>query len=289
MSTIDRAFVKTYEGNVRHLVQQMGTKLMDTVQINTQGGKDHSWERLGTMEAHLSGDGSGSGERQDTVLSDAVWSRRVSMPLKYDLGTTTEQEDPTKMLVNPNSNLALAVSSAMKRGQDDVIINAATSDALDGLGVSHAFPASQTVNEAGNPISLNIVADIQTMFMDNHIDTEVQKYAVVPPSAVATFMKTTQATSSDYVQAQALQQYGIVKNWMGFDWRTTTRLLGPDANNVDALFYTKRAIGCQMNKDISARVDEIPLKQYMWLIYSFMVLGAVRIEDEQIIKLTMLK
>lgn len=301
-ATIDKAFIKTYEGNVRHLVQQMDSRLMDTVQINTEGGKDHSWDRLGPMEASKavgsttiqdfqSEDGFAHNplERSDTPLSDAEWSRRMSIPEKWDLGTTTEREDPTKMLVNPNSNLTLAVSAAMKRGQDDVIIAAATGDAKDGGGEAVVFPDTQIVTNASGGIDVNNIADVQTLFLDNEIDVSVQKYAVVPPSAIKAFMKQEKATSSDYVQAKALQQYGIVKNWMGFDWRTSTRLLGDDDTHVNALFYTKRAIGCQMNVNIETMVDQIPMKRYMWLIYSFMVLGAVRIEDEQIVKMSILK
>lgn len=280
MSTIDRAFINTFEGNVRHLVQQKEAKLFDTVQIARVVGKDHSWDRLGTMEADIK-----NGERVDTNLSDAEWSRRVSLVNTYDAGTTTEQEDITKMLVNPNSNLSMVVAASMKRKQDDVIIEAATGNALDGLGASHALPAGQIKDESGNPLDLGMVADIQTMFMDNHIDPDVEKYAVIPPSAVATLMKTMTATSADYVQANALQQYGVVKNWMGFNWRTSTRLLSPTAGNTGCLFYTKQAIGMQLNADIRAKIAEAPTKSFMWIIYAYMVLGAVRIEDEQLIQL----
>lgn len=282
--TIEKAAVNTFENNVRHLVQQKQAKLTDTVQMVHVTGKDHNWERLGTLDAVTK-----SAARTDTPTQDAEWSRRVSLVKTYHMGTTTEQEDPTKMIVDPNSNLTQVIAAGMKRKQDDIIISAATGNALDGDGANHALPASQIVNKTGKPISQEIVADIQTMFMDNHIDADTPKYAIVPPSAVATLMKLSAATSNDFVQANALQQYGIVANWMGFNWMTSTRLLQPNGTDVDCLFYTKQAIGMQVNMDIRSKIAEDPTKSFLWRIYAMMTSGAVRIEDEHMIKLTILK
>ncbi len=282
--TIDKAYVNTFENNVRHLVQQKQSKLTDTVQTVSVKGKDHRWERLGLLEAQKK-----SGARRATPVSDAEWSTRVSLPNTYDVGTTIEQEDPVQMLIDPQSNLSMAVSSGMKRKQDDIIIAAATGNALDSDGQSHALPPSQIVNERGKEISTEIISGIQTMFMDNHIDVDMQKYAIVPPSAVETIMNMTKGTSNDFVQANALQQYGIVNNWLGFNWMTSTRLLNPTSQTVSCLFYTKQAIGRQVNRDISTRIAEDPTMSFMLRLYAFMTEGAVRVEDEHIIKLDILK
>jgi hypothetical protein len=104
-------------------------------------------------------------------------------------------------------------------------------------------------------------------------------------------MQLTQQTSSDFVHREALQKLtasGIVPNWMGFTWVMSTRLLdgadtGGGAGTKDLLFMTDRALGLQVNKDITARVAEDPSVSFAWRLYAHMTMGAVRVEDEQLV------
>ena len=47
--------------------------------------------------------------------------------------------------------------------------------------------------------------------------------------------------------------------------------------------FTDRALGLQINRDVSARVEEDPSVSFAWRVYCFMTMGAVRVEDEQIV------
>jgi hypothetical protein len=190
------------------------------------------------------------------------------------------------MLIDPNSNITQALAAAMRRRIDDKIIAAATGTALDGAGAANAFPAAQVVGDGTGIISFDMVTEVQEKFMANDIDPSVPKYFVVGPKQVRKLMSLTQQTSSDYVNAQALQQLnatGIVPNWMGFTWILSTRLLAPAANELSCLAYTGKALGLQVNKDINARVAEDPSVSFAWRIYCHATMGAIRVEDEQIV------
>jgi hypothetical protein len=192
------------------------------------------------------------------------------------------------MLVDPNSNLARSLAYSMRRAKDDIIIAAATGDALDGGGAPVAFPVGQTVGDGTLPISFDFLTAVQEKFMQNDIDPSYPKVAVVGPTQVRKLMQLTEQTSSDYVQAQALQnlqQAGIVPNWMGFTWVMSTRLLEPAVGEKSCLFFTDRAIGLHVPKDISARIAEDPSASFAWRIYCNLVAGAVRVEDEHIVEL----
>jgi hypothetical protein len=128
------------------------------------------------------------------------------------------------------------------------------------------------------------VTAVQEIFMQNDIDPSVPKVAVVGPTQVRKLMQLTEQTSSDYVHAQALQNYGIVPNWLGFTWINSTRLLLPDTDQIDCLFMTQRAIGMNIPKNITAKVAEDPSISFAWRIYCFTVMGAVRVEDKQIVR-----
>lgn len=280
--TIDNVYVQGFERIVRHLAQQSETKLRSHVTQRTSPGERHNWERLGPGEAEEK-----TGPRIATPTSDLPWSRRVSLARSWHIGETSEQEDPVQMLVDPNSNIARALAMGMKRKVDDIVIEAATADALEGDGATSPFPVDQTVGDGTTPISFDLVTEVQEKFLSNDIDFSEPKCFVVGPTQVRKLLQLTEQTSRDFVDREALmrlQGSGIVPNWMGFTWIMSTRLTIPAADQLDCLAFSPRAIGLQMNKDITARVQEDPSLSFAWRIYCHMTLGAVRVEDEHIVR-----
>jgi len=286
VNTVSNVYVQTFENNVRHLAQQSITKLRGKVQERSVSSENHNWERLGTIEATVK-----STRLQATPSQDTPWSRRVSLAQTFNAADSTEQEDPVQMLVDPNSNLTRALASAMKRKIDGIIIAAATGDSTDGDGSAVVFPAGQLIGTGAAAISFDDVTAVQELFMQNNIDPDIPKCAIVGPTQVRKLMQITEQTSADYVNRQALQQLnasGIVPNWMGFTWIMSTLLLAPSAGELSCLFMTERAIGLQVNKDITARVAEDPSVSFAWRIYLHATMGATRVEDEQIVHLHVL-
>ncbi len=287
--TIEEVYVQTFENNVRHVAQQKRAKLREYAQQVGGNSKSHNWPILGTINASDK-----TTRLQDTPVANAAWSERTSLIVPFDAGESTEQEDPTQMLVDPNSNLVRALGMGMNRRVDDRLIAAATGTALNGDGTTDAF--DYTLQGAGDytqDISFDMITEVQEKFMENDIDPEVPKVAVVGPAQVRRLMQLTENTSSDYVHAQALQSYGIAPNWLGFMWVNSTRLLaggdtGGGAGTRDCLFYTMSALGLHVAKDITARVEEDPSKSFAWRLYTYAHMGAIRIEDKEIVALKVL-
>ncbi len=278
-NTVDAVYVDTFEQNLRHVAQQEDTKLLPWVAVRGEESENHNWEKLGSSDASIK-----TTRLQATPVADTLWSRRVSVSAIWDNGESTEQEDPVQMIIDPNSNLVMSLGFSMRRARDDVIIAAATAAALNGDASTTAFTAGQTVGDYSTPISFDALTAVQELFMQNDIDPSVPKVAVVGPTQVRKLMQLTEQTSGDYVHAQALQNYGIVPNWLGFTWINSTRLLLPDTDQIDCLFMTQRAIGMNIPKNITAKVQEDPSISFAWRIYCFTVMGAVRVEDKQIVR-----
>lgn len=279
--TISNAYVQTFERTVRQLAQQAETKLRGTTMERGVSAEKHNWDRLGKGDFTTK-----SSSRQPTPASDSPWSRRVSVPTTKNDGDTVEPEDIVQMLIDPKSSIAEKQGMGAKRAIDDYIIAAATGDALDGDGATVVFPAGQVVGDGTAPISFDMVTAVQEKFMSNDIDPSVAKVFVVGPTQVRKLMQLTEQTSSDYVAREALQRLtatGIVPMWMGFTWIMSTRLLVPSAGQLSCLAYTRRAIGLQVNKDTWSRVAEDPSISFAWRIYTALTMGAVRVEDEQIV------
>jgi hypothetical protein len=281
--SISNVYIQTFENNVRHLAQQSESRLRMCVQEKSVSSEKHNWETMGENQAQPK-----AGPRTPTPENDSDWDRRTSIAETFDIGDTSEQEDPVQMLVDPNSNITRSIGMAMRRQQDDVIIAAATGDSRDGDGAAVPFDAAQLVGDGTVPFTYDGVTEIYEKFMDNDIDPDVTKYMVVGPKQLRKMQQLTEYTSSDYVQVKALASNGFVKSWMGFDWIVSTRLLDPsvgtDGSEITCFAMTDLALGLQMNRDITTRVAEDPSTSFLWRIYAYMTLGAIRIEDEHLVQ-----
>jgi len=280
--TITSAYVSTFESTVRHLAQQPATKLRPWVQERSVSSKEHNWETMGKQDMVDK-----TTARVATPTNDSPWGRRVSTTGTKHIGDTVEQEDPVQMLVDPNSNIARSQAMAARRAQDDVIIAAATGDALLGSGSTLSFPAGQKIGDGTVPISFDYITAVQQKFMANDIDPSVPKCFVIGPTQVQKLMQLTEQTNKDYVRKglDQLSSNGVCEGFMGFDWIMSTRLLAPGAGELSTLAFTRDAIGMQVNRDITSRVAEDPSISFAWRIYTYQTLGAVRVEDEQIVHL----
>ena len=280
-ASVDAVYVQTYERTVRHLAQQGITRLRPWVMERAVHSEAHNWERLGTQEAVQK-----TTRLASTPEQDYPWSRRQSVPLTWHTGDTTEHEDIVQMLVDPNSNIAVAQGKAMRRAHDDAIIAAATGDSRDGEGNVVAFDANQTVGDGTVAINYDIVTAVTEKFMANDIDPDEEKVFVVSPEQARKLLQLTEATSGDYNAMRPLTSKGYIESWMGYSWLVSTRLISEagDGSDVDCFAMTRKALGMQMNKDIWVRVAEDPTVSFAWRLYAASTFGAVRVEDEHLVR-----
>ena len=279
-ATIPNAYIQTYETNVRHLAQQGITRLRPWVMEKSVQSEGHNWDRLAATTAQQK-----TTRKQVTPDNETAWSRRKSIPVTYDTGDVTEQEDVVQMIIDPNSSYAVAQGKAMRRAHDDEIISAAVGDSRDGDGNAVTFVAGQSIGDGLSSISYDVVTAVTEKFMDNDIDPDEEKVFVITPAQARKLLQLTEATSGDYNAVRPLTSKGYIESWMGYSWVVSTRLLqGADAGSKYCFAMTRRAIGMQMNKDIWARISEDPSISYAWRVYCASTFGAIRVEDEQLVR-----
>ena len=303
---IDQAFVNTYETNLRHLAQQKHSKLKGFCQYVNNQSESHNWETLAGMadgdvdRKSLRGT---TGSLADTPDVSKNFAKRRTNIDTFDTGHSTEQEDISQMIIDPNSNLVLSQAMAMGRHLDDIVIGGMWKPAsVKGAGAPVVFPTTQVLGDGTSPISFDFVTEITEKFLLNDIEADEAKIIVIGPTQARKLLQITEATSADYTSAMVLQSTGVVSNWMGYTWIVSTRLskfnpaywgMDPvlDAPAAGAIFcaaFTAKALGFHSSKDIWTRIAEDPSKSFAWRIYSALSADCVRVEDEHIIKLHLL-
>ena len=296
VDTIDKVYVNTYERTVRHLAQQGDQRLRNWVmETGAQSGSalgdytgGHNWDRLQKCVAAPK-----TTRKQATADQDMEWSRRKSIPRVTDVGTTTEHEDPSAMIIDPNSAIAHSQGMAMARAFDIEILRAASAAAVDGVGDAVAYDADQEINggdsNTGVPFTFDLITEVSEKFMANDIDPSEPKVWVIGPAQARKMLQLTEATNADYSALMPLQSKGYVDNFMGFTWVLSNLLEDsaavPDGVASTTVAMTRKAIGFQVAQDIWSRVEESVDLSFLWRIYSAANFGAVRVEDEHLVKI----
>jgi hypothetical protein len=283
-NTVANVYVITFEKNVRFLAQQKGSRLLAHCAAPGRQTKAHHFPRVGKLTAVTK-----AGRAVASPVNDTPWDERVVTPVTKHVGDLVEPEDIVQMLVDPVSAIATAIGYALGRAIDDLIIAAATGTALDGAGNAVAFPAGQLVGDGTAAITLALVTQVTQQFLVNDIFPEDgEKWMVVGPVQARQLLSIAQATSRDYVEAKALSDVGIVKNWAGYNWIVSNRLTVPAGGQLSCLAFTERAMGFNMNKPIWARVAEDPSVSFAQRVYSAFTGGATRVEDEHLVHFKLL-
>lgn len=281
--TITNAMVKTFENNVRHLAQQKESRLRAWVQEKDKTSSVHSFKRIGQQSLAAK-----VGRRVATPVNDSAWSNRVATPASFDGGDTIESEDAAQMIINPTSEVSTAFGYAVKRQYDDIIINAAFVNALDESAAANAFPAAQVIGDYNGEMDFTVATAVNALFLKNNIDPEEEKVFIIGPNQARKLLHETRATHADFVgMAEALVNGGFVKRWMGFSWVVSNRLLAPLAGQLDCIAMTRKAMGLLVTEDLFVRVAEDPSISFATRVYTKVSAGAVRVEDEHIVRVKM--
>jgi Phage capsid protein len=279
--TISNADVQTFERNVRWLAQQEISRFRPYVREVADVGITHNWDLLSQGSATQK-----TGTLQPTPNNQGgSWTRRSDTAQTWNIGDSVEQEQLHLMLIDPLSSIAYSMAMAMKRAIDDLILAAATGLAVDGQGNTYAFPAGQTIGTGVEIFSFDMVTNVNQIFQLNNIDPMVTKCFGVDPIIMRKMLQLTEATSGDYVNVKELSNRGFVNSWMGFNWVVSTRLLSQvPGTNISLIAFTERAIGLHVAKDFWTRVAEDPSTSFVWRLFAEWVMGAMRVEDQQIVQ-----
>jgi len=290
-SEITAAFVKQYSANIYNLAQQKKSRLRDKVRVESVTGEEAFFDQIGATYAVKLNDRHG-----DTPRIDTPHSRRRVAPEQYAWSDMIDTFDKVKMLGDPSSNYIQAGSFALGRGIDDEIIAAATGTSYTGkTGTTQvSLPSAQQVGVQVGGSSSNVGLNLEKLIAaksrfgknDVDVDDPMNKlYIAVSQQQIDDLLAIEKLTSADYASVKALQQ-GDINTFMGFEFVRLERLALNASTDIRTCFaWAKSGICLGINKDITARVSELPTKNYSWQAYACMSVGATRMEEEKVVSI----
>ena len=322
---VTTSFVKQFSANVQLLVQQMGSRLRNTVTLETgKVGEEVFMDRIESVAAQRV-----NTRHADSPLMSTPHDRRKVTPSDFDWGDMIDNPDKLRMLIDPASAYSANASMAMGRAMDETIISAlvgtAKSDASDGTSnadTSVALPSSQKIainannyvvegsSESGNQgLTVGKLIEARKILGANDADdydvNGNSNLLVVNSSQLANLLKKTVVASADYNEIRALVA-GDLNQYMGFNIIRTELIPKKGGTHSSGSFtydpadqensgdpehciaYHRRGIGLCIWEDIVARISERPDKRFSQYIYYRMTLGATRLEEKRVVQISCL-
>jgi hypothetical protein len=290
VNEISNTFIRTFESNVIHLVQQKTSKLRRTVTEKSPGASEkHAFRVVGKggALAQRANVGAIAGKRPATSFEDTVFNDRVAIPGHYGKADSYSQAEVLRMITDPESALTQKHAGMVGRTFDDVIIAALFANAPDSAGNANAFPAGNQLGGAAQAPTFALVKGVREAALEKDIDPDEEMFFVVSPNFAMALLDDAKATSYDYANAKALMSGSVVQGWMGFTWIVTNRLtkavVGPPAQIYGAA-YTKDAMGLITLQDATTEVGKDPGTWFDTIVQTTVDTGAVRIQDEKVFR-----
>lgn len=279
---ITEAFVQQYADNFRHLAQQMKSRFEPHVAIEPNiVGMSKSINRLGQRTAKRRTQRHG-----DTPINDQPHSTRFVDLFDWEDGDMVDDQDKIRMLTDPTSEYVKAMVASLNRAKDDVIITALGGNSRATTG-NIILPSTQKIAVGGTGLTKAKIIQARKLFRRNEADNHngEELFITYTASAAADILADTTLTSADYLAGKFLQDGDVEGRWMGFTWIPSERT--PLVSTTRQLYaWAKSGVTLGKGADITTKVGEDPGKGFNVRIYAKMSIGAVRVEEEKVVEIS---
>lgn len=287
MSTEIEAWrVEAYRKNVIMLSQQKGSRFQQVCRVDGDVvGKRVHYDRIGPTAAQQM-----TSRHADTPLVSTPHSRRSAVMTDYNWADLVDKVDKLKLINDPTNPYAVNAVAAFGRTKDDLIITALLGTAAtgeDGSG-TQALPAAQKIAHASTGLTLAKLINANEILLEADIDPDLPRYCFVNGAMITDLLSDTTITSADYATVRALQE-GKVDTFMGYKFIHTERLTQDSTPNRQCIICTQGAVGLGLPEDVMVRISERDDKNYSMQVYVEMSLGAVRLEDAQVVEIAVVE
>jgi hypothetical protein len=293
MATIDTFYPTMFQTSFDQALQQLDSRLLNAVTRADFTGKKKWFNLINDSEAQdvLTRKG-------DTPDGEFDGSKYWMTQRPKEKVTTFDEFDKHFLgtIVLPTSDEVQAHAQAFNRAIDDVIISAF--DATRYIGedgtTADAFPSGQSIasNYVENGTTAQSGLTIGKLrrakyLMDLSEVPNSDRMIVCGAQQVQDLLRTTEVTSEDYSSVKALVS-GQVDTFLGFKFLSSQRLpIGTVSSVADirsVFAFHKSAIKFAMS-DRQTRMDILATRRHALQIRSTMMLGAVRTENEKVVRI----
>lgn len=283
--TQNSVYAQAYAQNIMQLAQQKYSKLMPICYIKPNvNAKVFYQDQIGEWAMSAKG-----GRNVQTPNNDPNLGRRMATMVDYHDARLLDRGDELRMLSDPRSAYTIAAAQSLGRQIDQVIANAVVGTANYGeTGTSTVTLGTSLISGishiAGTPATLTLARlTLAKQILDLEDVEDEDRFIVINPYGLQQLLNITTLTSSDYNTVKALVR-GEIDTFLGFKFIVSNQL--STSGTTTTCFVAQRyGIAMAMSSQPLVRTDERTDLSYSWQVYYELNIGAVRLEEERVVKL----
>lgn len=283
-ATVDTSFINQFSDNLHMLLEQKGSKLRGVLPVEVANGEKHFFERLGNMSANEV-----LGRLDTTNLQDPAHSRRMATVKRYEASTYLDDIDKFKLLIDPTSDYAKKLANAHGKNFDATVIAeivGTASTGKDGSG-STVLPSAQKIAHGSAGLTVDKFNQALRILESDEVDIEDELILLVGARGREDLLgdSSNQLTSFDYQNGKVMAD-GKFPSFRGVRIIHTERITDITADTTfRAVLMTKDSVKIAMSHDLEIKVAERPDLNFAQQISTYMMFGAVRMEEKRVIEI----
>jgi hypothetical protein len=268
---------QAYSTNIMQLAQQQYAKLLGCVyKKENVKGKTFFQDQIGAWSMAVKG-----GRNVQTPNNDPALARRMGIMVDYHDNRMLDRGDELKTISDPRSAYTIAAAKSLGRQIDDVIITAAIGTAYSGETGSTSVTCSNIKLVTASSLTVADIVAVKNVFDAADVEME-DRFFVASPATINSLLNVTAATSADFNSVKALVR-GEINTFMGFTFIPSTRVTA-NSSTLAAVAFQRYGVCLAMADQPVVRTDERTDLSYSWQVYYELNLGAVRLEENRVVK-----
>lgn len=283
MSTqIEKNYVNQFRSNLELGLQQKGSKLEQTVRVETQKAEFDYYDSIGATKARRVTERHG-----DTPLISTPHDRRRVGLVDYDWADLIDKKDKIRLLADPTSSYQVNARYAMGRARDEEIINAFYGKAYTGKdGATEVSFKSGNIISAGQTetgLTIAKLIDARTIALEKQNDPDEEWFIGITAKQLNNLLNEDKIQSQDYNNIKALVE-GKVDTFMGFKFIVSELFQKVEGNRLCPVWCKSGmllAVGEDITVDVSVRNDKRNATQ----IYVAQSIGATRMHEDKVFQI----
>ena len=283
MSTqIEKNYVNQFRSNLELGLQQKGSKLEQTVRVETQKAEFDYYDSIGATKARRVTERHG-----DTPLISTPHDRRRVGLVDYDWADLIDKKDKIRLLADPTSSYQVNARYAMGRARDEEIINAFYGKAYTGKdgATEVSFKTGNIISAGQTETGLTIakLIDARTIALEKQNDPDEEWFVGITAKQLNNLLNEDKIQSQDYNNIKALVE-GKVDTFMGFKFIVSELFQKVEGNRLCPVWCKSGmllAVGEDITVDVSVRNDKRNATQ----IYVAQSIGATRMHEDKVFQI----
>ena len=273
--TQNAIYAQAYSQNIMQLAQQKYSKLLPTVFLKSNvRGKTFFQDQIGQWSMEVKG-----GRNVATPNNDPTLSRRMGTMVDYHDNRLLDRGDELKCISDPRSAYTIAAAQSLGRRIDDNIVNSIRGTAYSGETGSVTAGTATTISASAASMTLTKILEVKKTLDDNDVEME-DRFFITNTEMLSSLLDVTEIGSADYNSVRALVR-GELDTYLGFKWIMSTRVNASDIGYA----YQKYGLCAALGASPLVRTDERSDLSYSWQVYYELNMGAVRLEEERVVRL----